>query len=179
MCRAVADSIVPKRNVALFRVFAFGIFFVAFLLTSVLPACSESKSIARQEIPAELRASDPEIRTLIESAIDKADAEDFEGALQLATKAWDLCKAKGLESDLPIAGLELSALSISKGEIDQARELLNRSLEAAADRSNVVLEAEILLNLALIREASGDRKGALILRQRSRVAPTLPAVLLY
>jgi len=91
----------------------------------------------------------------------KWDLGDLEGALQVAKKAWDLCQSRGLESDLPIAGLELSALSISKGEIDVGRDLLNKSLEAAAERSNVVLEAQILVNLAGLREVSGDRKGAL------------------
>ncbi len=134
---------------------------IAIVLTFAAPSYCDSKSIARQEIPVELRASDPEIKGLIDTASDKWDLGDLEGALQDAKKAWDLCQSRGLESDLPIAGLQLSALSISKGEIDIGRDLLNKSLEAAAERSNVVLEAQILVSLAALREMSGDRKGAL------------------
>lgn len=134
---------------------------IAIVLTFAAPSYCDSKSIARQEIPVELRASDPEIKALIDTAADKWDLGDLEGALQVARKAWDLCQSRNLESDLPIAGLELSALSISKGDIDVARDLLNKSLEAAAERSNVVLEAQILVSLAGLREMSGDRKGAL------------------
>jgi len=147
--------------VNLSRIFHSRLFVTSVVLAFALPAYCDSKSIARQEIPVELRASDPEIKGLIDTAADKWDLGDLEGALQDAKKAWDLCQSKGLESDLPIAGLQLSALSISKGEIDVARDLLNKSLEAAAERSNVVLEAQILVSLAALREMSGDRKGAL------------------
>ena len=85
----------------------------------------------------------------------------LEGAFQLAQKAWELCKLRGLQSDRPIAALELSALSVSKGDIDASRDLLNNALEAATERSNLVLEAQILISLAGLREISGDRKAAL------------------
>jgi tetratricopeptide (TPR) repeat protein len=134
---------------------------VMLVLAVAVPAYCDSKSIARQEIPVELRASDPEIRSLIDDSADKWDSGDSEGALQIAKKAWDLCQSSRLESDLPIAGLQLSALFISKGALDAGRDLLNKSLEAAAERSNVVLEAQILIGLASFRELSGDRKGAL------------------
>jgi len=150
-----------QKEANLSRIFHSKLFLIAIGLAFALPAYSASKSIAQQEIPVELRASDLEIKGLIDTAADKWDLGDLEGALQDAKKAWDLCQSKGLESDLPIAGLQLSALSISKGEIDVARELLNKSLEAAAERSNVVLEAQILVSLAALREMSGDRKGAL------------------
>src|SRR6266853_3330668 len=89
------------------RIFHSKLLLIPILLTSAVPAYCDSKSIARQEIPVELQASDPEIKNLIDSAADKVDSEDLEGALQLAKKAWDLCKSRALQSDLPIAGLEL------------------------------------------------------------------------
>ena len=137
------------------------IFITAIVLTFAVPAYCDSKSIARREIPVELRASDPEIKDLIDTTADKWDLGDLEGALQAAKKAWDLCQSRGLELDLPVAGLQLSALFISKSEIDAGRDVLNKSLEAAAERSNVALEAQILVTLAALREMSGDRKGAL------------------
>ena len=143
------------------RIFHSRLFITTIVLGFALPSYCDSKSIARREIPVELRASDPEIKGLIDTAADKLDLGDLEGALQIAKKAWDLCQSRGLESDLPIAGLQLSSLSISKGEIDVGRDLLNKSLEAAAERSNVVLEAQILVSLAALREMVGDRKGAL------------------
>src|SRR5579864_2582891 len=116
---------------------------IAALVVCVIPAYCDSKSVARQEIPIELRASDPAIRGLIDAATDKLESDDLEGAFKLAQQAWNLCNSKHLLSDLPVAGLQLSALSISKGEIDVAREFLSKSLEAAAERSNLVLEAQI------------------------------------
>src|ERR1700733_719656 len=84
------------------------LFVTAIVLTFAAPAYCDLKSVARQEIPVELRASDPEIKGLIETAADKWDSGDLEGALQVAKKAWDLCQSRNLESDLPIAGLQLS-----------------------------------------------------------------------
>jgi ATP/maltotriose-dependent transcriptional regulator MalT len=156
----------PMRSIfALFadlsRIFRSRLFITSIVLTLAVPAYCDSKSIARQELPVELQASDPEIKSLIDTAADKWDLGDSDEALQIAKKAWDLCQSRNLESDLPIAGLQLSALSISKGDIDAGRDLLNKSLEAAAERSNVILEAQILVSLAALREMSGDRKGAL------------------
>ena len=138
-------------------------------LVLILSICTygSSKSIARQEIPIELQASDPEIKSLVETAADRSDVGDLDGALQSAKKAWDLCRSRHIQSDLPIAGLELSALSISKGDIDASREFLNLSLEAAAERSNGALEAQILVSLASLREMSGNRKGALEVNTRA------------
>src|SRR5262250_1533641 len=44
----------------------------------------DSKSIARQEIPVELHAADPEVRSLIDTATDKLESDDLQGALKLA-----------------------------------------------------------------------------------------------
>src|ERR1700733_5683905 len=143
------------------------LFLLPIVLTFAIPAYSDSNSIARREIPVELRASDPEIKGLIDTAVDKWELGDLEGALQVAKKAWDLCRSRGLKSDLPIAGLELSALSVSKGEIDVNQQLLNTSLEAAAERANMALEAQILISLSSLRELSGDRKGAIDMNYRA------------
>ena len=44
----------------------------------------DSKRIARQEIPVELHAADPEVRSLIDTATDKLESDDLQGALKLA-----------------------------------------------------------------------------------------------
>ena len=55
----------------LLRIFHSRLFIITIVLTFAVRAYCDSKSIARQEIPVELRASDPEIKGLIDTAADK------------------------------------------------------------------------------------------------------------
>lgn len=159
-------SVIPKLD-GFSCILRFSVFIGILIFAFGVPAYCKSKSIARQEVPVELQPSDPEIQALIDSSEDKTDLGDLEGALQLATKAWDICQKRGLESDLPVAALNLAALYISKGDIDVARDLINKALESAAERSDPALEAEVLISLAALREISGDRKASLETNERA------------
>jgi hypothetical protein len=52
------------------------------LLVLVAPAYSGVAKRSREELPPELRASDPEIKQLLDSAKDRADLGDLDTALQ-------------------------------------------------------------------------------------------------
>jgi hypothetical protein len=58
------------------QIFHSRLFIIAIVLTFTVPAYCDSKSIARQEIPVELRASDPDIKGLIDTSADKWELGD-------------------------------------------------------------------------------------------------------
>jgi CHAT domain-containing protein len=133
---------------------------ILLLFLLVAPASSGSAKRSREELPPELQASDPEIKQLLDSARDSADLGDLETALQFASKAQEQSKSRDLASDLPIVDLSLASVFIAKGNIDRARELLDQAIVGSTEPSNLVLEAQILVSLAALKEMGGDRRGA-------------------
>jgi len=138
-----------------------GHLFTVTLALSLIPPLGRAKSISRLEIPEELQASDQDVKTLIDSSGDHMDSGDLDGALLDAQKAWDLCQSKKLDSDLPFAGLQLASALILKGDFDSGREILNKALERTIERANPALAGQILISVSALKDASGNRKGAL------------------
>jgi tetratricopeptide (TPR) repeat protein len=134
---------------------------ILLLLTLIVQAYGSTTKRSREEIPVELQASDPEVKQLLDAAADNFDVGDLEVTGQLLGKAQELCRSRRLTSDVPIVQIGLASLSISSGNIDNARDLFTQALQFAAERSNMVLEAQILVSLAALKEMAGDRTGAL------------------
>lgn len=140
---------------------------IVLLLTINIQAYGGSIKRSREEVPVELQASDPEVKKLLDTAADNFDIGDLEAAGQLLGKAQELCRSRRLTSDVPIVQVGLATLSISNGNIEKARDLLSEALESAAERSNTVLEAQILVSVAALKEMAGDRTAALLTDKRA------------
>jgi len=79
------------------QVFSFLLVFVS------IPSYCQTPPPVNRDIPVELQATDPEIRTLIEEARSSADMGNYDVALSKAKAALDLAETKGLVGDKALA----------------------------------------------------------------------------
>ncbi|MBZ5646000.1 MAG: CHAT domain-containing protein [Acidobacteriia bacterium] len=149
----------PKRFRAARRLFCFVLFLVAL-------AAGEDTRKPRY-IPPELKASDPEVRRLLEQAQVDANKGDFQQAILAVEEATRVASAKKLVADMAIAEEAMVSTSLVAGDLEKARAVAQKALEDARSSNNLVVEASVLDSLAQQSNMQGRLAEAIQLEQQA------------
>lgn len=135
-------------------------FFLSPFILAAAPPQQKSKSWLNQ-LPPELRATDPQVRSLVESGYEKAGKGDFDDAFSDIKKALEISRQKGLVADIALAEAMMGLANVMLGKWEQAEEFNRQALQHAIDSSNRVLQADVLVSLAVRPRIEGNVAEAL------------------
>jgi len=116
--------------------------------------------------PPELVATDKDVRDLLDGASASCEfsAADL---VERARKAVQIADARGLVRDRALAIDMLASAYVSQGDLELAFATFQKAMQDAVDSKNGVLEADILITLALEAQTKGDTAHALELLSRA------------
>lgn len=138
-----------------------------FLLASSPPSAGQDKpSGGVTWRPPELVATDKDVRDLLDrtTASCEFSAADL---LARAQKAAQIADARGLVRDRALAMDVLASAYVGQGDLELAFATFQKAMQDAVDSKNGVLEADILVTLALEAQTKGDTARALELLSRA------------
>lgn len=142
---------------------------ICFLLfISAIEAVSQQTSTPQQEyVPPELQASDPQVKGYLDSSDKLSSKGDYIQAFQQLQKALDLCTAKGFVADKALVEARLGGAYFVQGKLTDAKQLWLDSFADAVKTANLVLQADALVALSGMSQASGNPAEALDLGTRA------------
>jgi len=134
------------------------------LIILVLAACAsgwaqEAKS-PQDYVPPELQASDPEVKTYLDTADHLAKEGKYTEAFQQVQQALDLCIRKKLP-DKGLLEAKLATALFMQGNVDAARQHWLTALKDSGITGNLVLQADTLVALSSLSQATGKADEAL------------------
>lgn len=144
------------------RALTFAGCFCIFGIANWALAQTQYKPSVDPDIPAELHARIPEIRILLDDAQIQTEDGEFAKAAQEEEEALELAKSKGFKPDLALAETALAGSYFRDGKFPAAMALLHSALEMAAESSNFILEADILVSLSLEKQSTGNLPDAIL-----------------
>jgi tetratricopeptide (TPR) repeat protein len=112
-------------------------------------------------IPPELRATIPEVRSLLDDAERRIEEGNYVQATNDERQALRLATSKPFIPDIALAKATLAGSEFRDGNFSQAMELLHSALEGASESSNLVLEADVLASISLEDQLKGNLPGAI------------------
>jgi len=143
------------------RRFSRAIWFIAVCLTAASTAFAQSPSGPNSGRPAELEASDPEIRQLLDQARTTCGELTLDERLERIRKAAMIGEDRSLTGDRALAEAMLASAYIGRGELDLAFTTFQKALQDASDAQNQVLESDILISLAAQPQLKGSTAEAI------------------
>ncbi len=143
-------------------------FFTLSLLTlfSVSFAASDEKD-GKKFVPPELQVSDPEIRQLVESTQQQSGCGSLERSISLLRKAQELSTSRKLISDRALIEDSLGGLFFANGKLEDARQMFVRALEDGVSSSNLAVQADVLVALAVFEQVKEEPGAGIDLLQRA------------
>ena len=118
-------------------------------------ASSQAPSQTKSGRPIELEARDPEIRALLDQINSNCDRINID-RVSTAQKAIRIADSRGLIGDRALAEAALASPYIVEGNIELAFATFQKALQDAIDSKNGVLEADILIALAVQAQLKGN-----------------------
>jgi tetratricopeptide (TPR) repeat protein len=138
-----------------------------------LPSCASSQTAsAASAIPAELSATDPEIKALLNDENTSCKSVDPSEQVERIQKALQIADKRGLVRDRALVEAVLASALISEGKFEMAFVAFQKALQDSMDIKSEVLEADILLSLASEAQIKGNNQKALDLVSRALTIPT-------
>src|SRR5205823_39454 len=162
LCRYAIVTLNTKR--------LFGFWFIALIAVAIVfssVAYTQQFSKPAHYIPEELRATDPQIRQLLDDARLAADDGDYQTTSAKAEQSLLLAKQSGSIGDRALAETAVAQAKAASGNLADAKTLYQAALDDAVDSSNTVLESELLTTLAIYLQIQGDLDGALALSTKA------------
>jgi Tfp pilus assembly protein PilF len=132
------------------------------LLGAPVWTLGQQKPSPDPDIPPELRATIPEIRTLLDSAQSEVEDGNYVKATENERQALQLATAKAFTPDIALAKAALAGNEFRDGKFPEAMELLHSALEGASESSNLVLEADVLASISQEDQLKGNLPGAIV-----------------
>jgi hypothetical protein len=114
-----------------------------------------------RDIPPELRATIPEVRSLLDDAQRQIEQANYPQATDDERKALRLATSKEFSPDIALAQAALAGSEFRDGKFPQAMELLHSALEKASESSNLVLEADVIASLSREDQFKGNLAGSI------------------
>jgi tetratricopeptide (TPR) repeat protein len=116
--------------------------------------------------PPELIAADKDVRDLLDGSTASCEysATDL---LERAQKAVQIADARGLVRDRALATDVLASAYVGQGNLELAFATFQKAMQDAVDSKNGVLEADILITLAVEAQTKGNSTRALELLSRA------------
>lgn len=138
------------------------------LLISSIEAVGQQTSTPQQEyVPPELQVSDSQVKAYLDSFDKLSSNGDYIQAFQQLQKALDLCTAKGFVADKALVEARLGGAYFVQGKLTDAKKLWLDSFSDAVKTANLVLQADALVALSGMAQASGNPTEALDLGTRA------------
>lgn len=109
------------------------------------PRCIAQPS---RDIPPQEQAADPQVRSLLESAVKLSEQGDYTASFQQLRNGLDLTIARGLLSDRAILEAKLGASYLLRGNVPGAREQWRNAYSDAVKTDNLVLQADVLVSIS-------------------------------
>ena len=142
------------------------ILFLLFFLP--LPVASQTSSqTTNPVIPAELTATDPEIRALVAEENISCKSRNPDERVKRIEEALQIANDRGLIRDRAVVEAILGSALVGEGKIEMAFIAFEKALEDSIAAKNEVLEADILNALASEGEVKGNNQKALELLSRA------------
>ena len=120
-------------------------------------------------VPAELTATDPEIRALINDENISCKSVNPAEQVERIQKALQIADKRGLLRDRALVEAVLALAVIGEGKFEMGFVSFQKALQDSMDTKNEVLEADILLSLASEAQIKGNNQKALDLVSRALV----------
>jgi tetratricopeptide (TPR) repeat protein len=108
------------------------------------------------EVPAELQATDPEIRKFLTEATLESRKANYRGAQLTLQKALNLAKTRGNIRDQAVTAWMLGSMYFMIGDLNKSFDMLQNALQNSIDSHNEALESMILAMLASFQTIRGD-----------------------
>lgn len=148
-------------NVLKFLVRLLKITGIVSLLGTAAWSIGQQKLSPDPDIPPELHATIPEVRSLLDDAQNQIDQGNYPKAADDERQALELATSKAFTPDIALAQAALAGREFRDGKFSQAMELLHSALEGASESSNLVLEADILASISHEDQLKGNLAGAI------------------
>ena len=97
---------------------------------------------------------------MLASAESKSDSGENDSAFAEANSALVLAKKKGLVGDRAIAEDSVAVGYFASGKLEEAFRFYQSSLQDAVDSTNLVLQADVLVSLAMLPQLQGKLQAA-------------------
>jgi CHAT domain-containing protein/tetratricopeptide (TPR) repeat protein len=133
-------------------------FLAAFLTTQA--AFPQQPSQGKPYIPIEVQPADSEIKALLESARTDSDLGNYEIAFSKTKRALELAQTKGFVRDKAIVEEAVALGYFVLGQLDESFKFYQSSFQDAVDSSNLVLQADVLVSLAMLPQLQGKSQAA-------------------
>jgi tetratricopeptide (TPR) repeat protein len=131
------------------------IFFFLLCLPSSVASQNNSRP-ASPVIPAELTATDPEIRALLNDEYISCKASNTNERVEKFQKALQIANDRGLIRDRAVVEAVMASALVGEGKMEMAFLAFEKAFEDSSDSKNEILEADILNALASLAELKGN-----------------------
>ncbi|MGA9414186.1 MAG: hypothetical protein WBV60_05800 [Terriglobales bacterium] len=137
--------------------------FVFFLLSSFAIAALEASQPATHQkyVPPELQVADPNVKAYLDSAEKAAELGNDGECLTSLQKALELATKRESLADKGIVETRLGVYYFAQGKVEDAKSQWANSLSDGMAVSNLVLQADVLVALAALQQASGHLDQAM------------------
>jgi len=136
-------------------------------LASPLSLSGQTEKAPQDSVPPELQASDPDVKAYIDSAEKLQQDGNYADGFQQLQKALDLCTQKGLLADKALLEAKLAVAYFVQGKLEDANQQFLNSFADSTKTGNLVLQADTLIALTALAQASGKMDEALGLATRA------------
>ena len=132
------------------------------LLFSIAVAHTQTTRPSPQAyVPPELQVADPDIKKLLDSAAKSATLGNYAEYLRLLQKALDNATKLRFVADRAIVEDNLARYYFTQGKLEEAKSHWLNSLSDGVAVSNLVLQADVLVALSALQQASGHLDQAM------------------
>jgi tetratricopeptide (TPR) repeat protein len=130
-------------------------------IVSVPAAAQQSSGSSPDYVPAELQASESEIKAYVDSTEKLAKEGNYPEVLVQLQKAIDLCVRKGFLADKALLEAKLGSDLFLQGKLEDAKKQWISAFSDSTQTGNLVLQADTLVALSGMAQAAGNMHEAL------------------
>ena len=125
-------------------------------------ATSQSSDLPSQPYtPPELQVSDPDVKTLVDSAKKSANLGNYEESLASLRKASEIATKHKATADKAIIEDLLAVYYFTRGRVDEARSHFLEALSGGIAVGNIALQADVLVALSALQQVGGHLDQAM------------------
>jgi CHAT domain-containing protein/uncharacterized protein HemY len=132
-----------------------------FAITSTWSFGQETSGSSKPYSPPELQASDPDVKECLNSAEKSGHEGNYPEVLRQLLKAFDLSTKKGIVADKALIEADLGQVYALQGKLEDSKQQWSNAFSDSSSVGNLVLQADALVALSSIAQATGNMSEAL------------------
>jgi CHAT domain-containing protein len=136
-------------------------------ITSTWSFGQETSRLSKPYAPPELQPSDPEVKACLDSAERSGQEGNYPELFRQLLKAFDLSSKKGIVADMALVEAKLGASYFIQGKFEDAKQQWSSAFSDSLTAGNLVLQAEALIALSSMANATGNTSEALDFETRA------------